>query len=75
MFRKYRAHQPSEVNLVKNVGDLKLMSGKRIAMRKNGTVWVWCQMESKSSSDDGLAIFRPFSRAAHDPVAWSPILK
>jgi len=30
---------PKELNFVKNVGDLTLLSGKRITIKKNGTVY------------------------------------
>ena len=30
---------PKELNFVKNVGDLALLSGKRITIKKNGTVY------------------------------------
>lgn len=38
---------PRALNLVKNVGDLKLMRGTTTISRKKGTVRVCCQISSK----------------------------
>ena len=37
---------PKELNFVKNVGDLTLHSGKRITIKKNGTVY-WSRQNLK----------------------------
>ena len=45
---------PKELNFVKNVGDLTLLSGKRIAIKKNGTVY-WSLQNLKKVDTSALA--------------------
>lgn len=52
--RTYFSHHlmtlPNALNLVKNVGDLKLMRGPRTAIRKNGTVYCSSHTRLKTAS-------------------------
>lgn len=58
---------PKELNFVKNVGDLTLHRGKRMTIKKNGTVCCSCQNSKKLDLSATTKLFVEL-----DDALWPP---